>query len=136
MTMALHLVPCQKINPIWPLVDSVIDDACKYNGSRYNASDVLAELMRSEKQLWLAGDDEIKGVIITGTIQFPQIKCCMIDICTGRDLHEWSHMLPQIENWARQQQCGQMFFVARLGMEKTLKQHGYRKTHAFFEKDL
>lgn len=124
------------INDIWPVIELKIQIACQYNGNRYNADDCLRELLSGEKQLWLAIDKTIDGIAISQIIPFPRMKCCSIDICTGIGLEQWKSLLPQIEDWARKLHCSQMFFISRPGMEKALKDQGYKKTHVFLEKDL
>lgn len=130
----VKLIQAEHIPNYWPNIESRVVAACLYNGGRYSSEDCLQELLSKQKQLWLANDSE--GVIITQIIDFPQMRCCSIDICTGENLAEWGDLVSVIECWARNQECSQMFLIARPGMEKLLKQHGYLKTHSVFEKEL
>lgn len=130
----VKIIPIEHIPNYWPDVESRIVDACLYNGGRYSAEDCLNELLSKQKQLWLANNNE--GIIITQIIDFPQIRCCSIDVCTGSNFVAWGDLVSVIECWARNQDCSQMFLIARAGMEKLLRQHGYTKTHSVFEKEL
>lgn len=134
--MQLYLIPIDQINSYWKDIKQPIENACEYNGNKYNSNDCLVELLSGEKQLWLVLDTQIKAVVITCIMKFPQCKCCMIDICTGTGINEWVHLLKIIEEWAVLKNCREMFFIARLGMEKKLKEFGYRKTHSLLEKSL
>lgn len=134
--MKLHGILPTQINEVWDSIEADVQLACEYNGSRYNSDDCLDELLKGEKQLWLVIEHSIKAIVITQIISFPRIKCCGIDICTGIGLQQWKSLLPIIEDWGRKQDCRMMFLCARPGMEKALKDQGYKKTHVFLEKEL
>lgn len=130
----IALIPTAKIPECWPMIEERIAAACMYNGGRYGSDDCLEELKSNQKQLWIV--HEGSGIVITQLIDFPRMRSCSIDVCTGNNLDAWSNLLGVIENWARAQGCAQMFLIARPGMEKLLKAHGYVKTHTVFEKEL
>lgn len=135
--MTAILIPPEELPKVWENVRPWISAACGYNGNRYTAEDSMQEIARGEKQLWLAAIEDITiGVAITAIMEFPQKRCCIIDICTGERFGEWSYLIQNVEEWAKQKGCEQMFLIARPGMEKLLKDHGYLKTHSVFEKEL
>lgn len=134
--MHIGLVRPEDVNTYWNQIQQLVEDACQYNGGRYSSQDCLEELLEGKKQLWLIFDGSIKAIVITVIIPFPQKKCCMIDICTGSGLSGWLELLVIIEQWAIENSCQHMFFVARPGFEKCLKAFGYVKTHVFLEKSL
>lgn len=135
--MTAILIPPSELPQVWESVRPWISAACGYNDNRYTVDDALHEIENNEKQLWVVkSNNTLSGVFITALMNFPQKKCCIIDICTGENFSEWAHLIVNVENWARAQNCKQMFLIARLGMEKLLKNHGYSKTHAVFEKEL
>lgn len=135
--MMAILIPPHELPKVWEFVRPWISAACGYNGNRYNAEDSMQEIRAGTKQLWIAEiDQSIVGVVITALMNFPQKKCCTIDICTGEKFSEWGDLVNEIEKWAILNECNQMFLIARPGMEKLLKEHNYIKTHTVFEKEL
>ncbi len=120
----------------WDFVSPLLKAACEYNGGRYSIEDCVKEILSGEKILWIAKDEEMHGIAVTGIMQFPNKKCAIIDICTGKNLEKWGHHISLIEKWAKNNACDQMFLITRPGMQKILEINNYRKTHLFFEKDL
>lgn len=134
----MHFLTGIQINElaaIWPTIYGLVSDACEYNNGRYIAEDYYYDLAQGQKQLWLINNESsLKAIVITEIAIFPQMKCCVIDICTGDTLAEWIGLLSIIEDWAKTQDCKQMFFHARPGFERKL--NNYKKTHVILEKNL
>ena len=132
--MIAGLVEISRIDSEWDEAKSWVKAACKYNGDRYTSEDYYDFLMAGKKQLWLVKNGPICAVIITEIALFPQMKCCVIDICTGEGMAHWGHLHSMVEDWARDLGCRQMHLHARPGMRRLLDD--YRQTHIILEKNL
>lgn len=134
--MKAYLVGTHQINEAWSTVEPLITAACEYNNNRYKSEDYLKALIAGHKQLWVAISGGLKGIAITYIDDFPQKRCCIIDIFTGDGLEELLEYLPVIEAWAKENRCVQMLAATRIGLSRKLKSHNYRTTHALLEKDI
>ena len=91
--------------------------------------------------MWIVWDkdkntiqEKYNGVCITEIIQRTLKKVCHIFIMTGKNRQKWQHLVKNIEDFAKDQQCDQLELIARPGWEKILKQFNYKKTHVVLEK--
>ena len=66
----------EEVEKVWPLVESLVQKACKTNGG-YNAEHVLDYLKKGTMQLWVAIDEQTNTVIcccVTELRQYPNFK--------------------------------------------------------------
>ncbi len=85
--------------------------------------------------LWVVWDGTVRGIVGTEIHTVPSGKhICSIRFCTGRGAKDWTHLLSEIEAWARDNDCARIDMLARKGWAKHLPE--YRLTHVQLEKDL
>jgi len=115
---------------IWP---DVIEYLRKVPLPGYRLEDVLAQLLRQEAQLWVAGDPAMAAVV-TELQQLPTMKVCAMWLCGGENMLEWwEPMESTIRSWAEDNGCSAVEIIGRPGWEKLL---GYRKTHSVMRLEL
>ncbi|MGH6933294.1 MAG: hypothetical protein ACREEE_12780 [Dongiaceae bacterium] len=129
-------VPAALVDGVWPLVERLIDQACRRGRGKETSEDIQNALMARDLQLWLLWDGSPKGAVVTEIVRHPRKTCCRIRICTGRGREDWQRHIAVVERWAKSQGCAAMELIARPGWSRLLKDHGYAVTHLFCEKEL
>ena len=139
--MELVFIPKDNIDDVWQMVENPIKEALSYSGNHHNSEFVLNTLKKGKFQMWIVWDkdkntiqEKYNGVCITEIIQRTLKKLCHIFIMTGKNRQKWQHLVKNIEDFAKDQQCDQLELIARPGWEKILKQFNYKKTHVVLEK--
>lgn len=120
---------------VWPLVRDLVRRVCERSEGRYAEEPIARHLLAGDWQLWVVWDGSVRAIVITELYtDVSGIKCCMIRVCTGHGARDWSHLLEDIEEWARREGCAKLDMLARKGWAKHLPD--YRMTHVMLEKDL
>ena len=132
-TYLVHVKPDQVDNAS-PICLHLIKQSLS-DDSSYSIDDVLDELREGKAQLWLGvRDNKVQAILVTVINTHPCAKDCLIWLCAGNNRENWTHLLPQIENWAKAHGCDAMVVRGRRGWEKVMKD--YKKTHVILEKKL
>lgn len=133
--MALQKVPVEHVAAVLPHVVGRLQVIVDRSGERYTVASVAELLMRGEFQLWIIGDEAIKGVVLTELFFAPSGKKIMgIRAATGDAAEGWLHLMPELEAWARHEGCHSVEAIARKGWARRLSD--YKMTHVILEKDL
>lgn len=135
--MRLCPAPADRIPGIWAEIRDHIAGACEFSGGKYAAGDILKALLARNMQLWLVVDgDRVAAIVLTEIASYPRFKVCKLLACTGEARETWTHLIGEIEAWARAQGCAVLESIARPGWERVLKPLGYTRTHVVLEKRL
>jgi hypothetical protein len=51
-------------------------------------------------------------------------------------MKKWVHVMDEIANWAKSEECTHVESWARPGWERVLKQYQFKKTHVLLERKL
>lgn len=100
----------------------------------YDVDHVKPLLEDGSWQLWVMGEDDLEGVVLTEIQKFPKAKVLIIRGVAGKRLYRWIGHLRNIEEWGRSKGCDRARAVGRLGWERVLKD--YRKVQVHMEKSL
>jgi hypothetical protein len=135
----VHFVPIPtthaELNKAYPLWFPFLADISRR--SKEPVSDLLAQIARLEVELALIWDGE-KAHALVG-IRYRQRGDEVVgEICwlTGKGMHNWRHLLPEIEQYLTRRGCNEIKPICRPGWAPFLKQHGYHITHLMMEKKL
>jgi len=125
------------VRDAYPLVRDLMRKVCARSRGRYSEAEVARKLLSGDWQLWVVWNGAVKAIVVTELyLDVSGIKCCMIRVCTGYGAKDWTHLIADIEQWARVEGCRKLDMLARPGWGELLKPGGYRKTHILLEKDL
>lgn len=131
----LQAIPPQHLGEVFPLVAPLMEKIVERYQGRFSIPGMLEHFARAEWQLWVVWDGSVRAIV--GTELYREVsglKCCKIQFATGREAAGWTHLLGQIEAWARDEGCARMDMIARKGWAKHLPE--YKMTHIWLEKDL
>jgi len=113
----------------WTKAAPLIEKALKHQNS-HSLDDIKDAILEDYAQLW----NGINSVIVTEIINYPHKKECRIWLAAG-DKHELTkEMLPEVEKWAKIQNCTTVSVVGRKGWMRVLKD--YKQPHIIIEKEL
>ena len=131
---------------MWPaslmhkLPDRIVSDilsAMHYSNGERSFSDLIHEIARGEKQIWVhSTDDEFNATVVTQVSQFPSKKTCEILYLGGDKAVEFVTDISAIEDWAREQGCDDIQAIGRRGWVKALAPLGYSERYTITGKAL
>lgn len=134
----------QRIHPtvlegIWPLVDKYVREATSRSAGRYDVASIFNGIFDERFQLWVVLDTEkdnrVRACIVTQLLQYPTgLRAADIIIATGESRKEWIHLYPELEDWARDQDCGLFQMFARKGWAREFPSH--KLSHVLLERAL
>ncbi len=134
MTCQLFWVPPGNLAEVWPKVEPLIREAMR-RGNLSRFSDVVQSLADGHSTLWVAcEDDKIIAAAVVRLVETEWRRVCLIVALGGKDSRKWLHFEPEIERWAREQNCSAMRIMGRKGWVKVLP--AYRVTRIVLEKEL
>jgi len=133
--MQISLVPPNRVDEVWPLVEKYLDGAADYTYGRYKVDDIHVAITDYGFNLWIAYDEEeIKGAVVTNMVIYPRKKFLSMVFCGGIYLMEWKDlMLKTLQKYARDAQCDGLEATARLGWTKVFKADGHKSLWQTFE---
>jgi type II secretory pathway component PulJ len=141
--MELVRIPTQELDKVWSLIEKDIRKALLYSGQLTDSDFVLETAKQNKFQIWILWDkkrrkaiDKYFGVVVTEIMERKLGKVCHIFIMTGRQRLKWQHLISDIEEFARKENCLNMELIARPGWKKVLNQFGYKPTHIVLEKEI
>lgn len=121
----------------WDLVKDEIAKALDEAGGRVSADDIYERIQDKRIQLWALHNDQIKAVMTTEIINYPQMRCVCIYTVTGENMHEWLDTLIQtINDWGAGLGCHAIEFCGRKGWEKVLEPKGFGQTNVFMTRPI
>lgn len=133
--MALQKVPLEHAARVLPHVIGRLQAVVDRSGERYTVASLAELVMRGEFQLWVIGDEQIRGVVLTELFFAPSgKKVASIRAATGDAAEGWLHLLPELEQWAKSEGCHVVEAIARKGWARRLTD--YKLTHVVLEKEL
>ena len=136
--MKITLVPPENVFEVWPDIREYLEPAVETSHGRWTLEHLIAVLCNGRSQLWIAFDEErIWGALTTEISQNPGKRGLSMHFLGGTSLEQWyPSMLEHVTNHGKNMNCSAIEGTARFGFWKFLKQDGFDKTSAFYEKSL
>lgn len=135
-SFVLREYPSENIEAIWEHAKTFVERALD-RGSIYSLSEVLCGLIIGEMQLWTWADkkDEtnIKAAMVTAIQEKDGKRWCLLLTVGGGNMEEWLHHLPDLEGWARLNDCHEMQIYGRIGWSRVT---GYTVDYTKMSKGL
>jgi len=134
-------IPARYIDDVWDKCAEYVEMGLNKAQEEMDKHDIYFFLKEQEMQLWVVYDEDndkqIKAVVTTQIINYPQKKVCRIVTLGGEGMDEWvSQVLEILEEWSIEQRCDSMETVCRKGFIKKLKGFGYEQTYTILGKEL
>jgi hypothetical protein len=128
-----------QLHPLWPSIIACLQKYCDRFPYDENVAHIIARLAAGRNQLWLTVDEQeqVVGVIITEirNIEPTGAKRLVYTEAGGSRLDESIHLMPQIEEWARQVHNVKEFdLIGRRGWAPFVKPHGYEPEAVVYRK--
>jgi hypothetical protein len=141
--MELVRIPVKELDKVWAIVEKDIKNALAYSSQLTSSDFVLNKTKEGKFQIWVLWDktkptsvEKYFGVVVTEIIKRQLGKVCHIYIMTGKQRHKWQHLVKDIEQFAKDEECQMMELIARPGWKKVLNNFGYNMTHVVLEKKI
>lgn len=108
-----------------------IEAALEYSGGTHLFKDVEAGLTKGTLQLWPAP----QGCIVTEIVVFPRKRVVNVFL-GGGELEQIMEMHGDVIEWAKSQNCVALTMHGRMGWNKPLGKHGWKRQFASYIKDF
>ena len=132
-----------KIEEYWNLVDFMLREGLKYDGSPMNIEDLKENLLDGSFQLFMMfGSDDgekykVFGVFVTRIMELPNFRQCEVILLKGEKRELWQdEAADAIENLAIQENCKKIAVHARPGWKNFLKSKGLEVKRYLYTKEL
>jgi hypothetical protein len=133
--LQLQQVPVQYLGAVLPHVTHWLASVVERSGRRYTFPILVEMIARGELQMWLIGDDNPRGIVITELYYAPSgLKFAAIRAAVGEGAEGWMPLISILEEWAKAEGCVGIDALARKGWARRLPD--YKLTHVFLEKEL
>lgn len=126
----IHGVPSVYADVVWPLVESWIAAACEYADGLITADDILKEIIRAERQLWVIEMDGMPVAAATTRIDVHPTGVRVLSIPTmgGKGMDAWlGPWVDTLRRYAKEQGCKGIEASGRRGWTRALKKHGWQE---------
>lgn len=133
----LLYVPLALLDPLWPRLAPLIEQARAYSCGEYELEDVRALVAAQKGQLWgVVGEEGIAGAIVTKIIEYPRVRALHVLYLAGRDFDTWEQPHAALEGYAREQGCSEIHLTGRAGWARKLSARGYSEQYRTLRKAL
>lgn len=133
MDSQLLPIPYNRIDDVWPRVETMLKLAVRRCNGRYLLEDVRGFLESKDMVLWVSvRNKEVEACAVTEIIQYKRKKMCAVRIVTGKNKYHWVGLEQGIADWAKSIGCDGMEADARKGWVKIFKQ--YQSPHVKLER--
>ena len=117
------------------MVQGLLESVVERSNGRYSVPGMLQRFATKDWILWIVWDGSVRAVLATELYHdISGMLCCTIRFATGKGAAGWTHLLSEIEDWARANGCQRLDMLARKGWAKHLPE--YTMSHIMLEKDL
>ena len=108
----------EQIPEVWDRVRRHIQRGIE-RGCRYSLGQIYDGLCASQFQLWTSIDDggDIEAALVTAV---QEDRTCLLLVCGGENMTEWSKWLPVVEGWAQDKGCTKLLIRGRIGWARQL----------------
>lgn len=121
----------------WPRVEPFIEELARASQGRFEPMDYARGILTNMMQLWLATDEgQVLGVMLSEIIGYPHRREVNLFAATGTNADRWIGLMPQVEQWARDEKCFLLKATCRMGWERLLRDSGFTRSHVIVEKVL
>lgn len=132
----LRQVPVPYLANVWPDIASWIASVVERSEGRWSVEMMATQFLNGTWQLWVVWDGAAVAAVI-GTEVYTEgtgMTLARVVFTTGVGAAKWSHLISEIEDWARGQGAVKLEMMARKGWAKHLQD--YKMSHVLLEKDL
>jgi hypothetical protein len=136
--MKISLVPLEYASTAWNQARHWLEPAVEIANGRWTMEHLCAAVMMGNTQLWIAFDDEkVWGAVTTEVTRYPARTMLSMHFLGGESFEDWyGDMLDNLTRYAKDAGCDGIEGIARFGFWKWLKDDGFNKTSAFYEKEI
>jgi hypothetical protein len=123
-------VPRDRAADFWPHVEKLIDKAYKF-ADEPMPTDLVDQLSRGERQLWIAWDGRrVIAAALTRIVQLRSCRACHLSSLGGieGERGRWVHLISLIESFAEQEGCTRVLIEGRKGWKRILKRYRHVRT--------
>ena len=137
--MRLILVQRDNLFLAWPEALPYIQSALEFN-AEYAVNDILTLLTDNALSLWMFYNDEERkamGAMITEVLRHPRTTMMSIVLLGADDFEKVvSPLFDEFIEYASSIGINTIESLSRFGMERLLKDKGFKKTYVILRKDL
>jgi hypothetical protein len=111
---------------LWPQVKESIAEALLGDCGRITVEDIKDAVEARKMQLWAIHDGQIRAVIVTELLNYPQLRILRVVTVSGTGMDKWLDLLEDtLTSWGREHGAQAIEFSGRKGWERVLSKRGF-----------
>ena len=119
----------------WGAILPFLERALEYCDGEITAEDLSIFTSQGLMDVWVACEKEkIWAVAVTEIVQYPRTRVLRLVCLSGEDIKTWKHFDAHIERYAFLQGCKMIEGFTRPGMEKLVRELGWRRRFVVLRK--
>lgn len=108
-------IPQASIEPIWPRLDGVFEEACKHSRGTLTKDVIKARALAGNCTLWIAADNsdtEVTASCVTSEVSFPGgLRAMFVELLGGKVKYDIFDFRTTLEKRAKEDGCTGVFFM-------------------------
>lgn len=130
--MRLVAVRAEELDTILPDVLHFIERLEVESGHRITVDRFVSDIRSGHRQLWLGCDTDIRTIAMTEVADDTK-STVRLTHCAGDGPKDWVFLIEGIREWARQRGSEAFEVIGRVGWERFLKHHGFKRAYVVME---
>jgi len=110
-----------RLNQVWEMLEPMLMRIVDDSRGRFSFESLMQEIITHDLALWgVVGPKGLDAIVGTQlSVESSGLKTCTIRFVTGEDAKSWTHLIADLELYARQNGCSRIETWARKGWAKT-----------------
>jgi len=131
----IRQIPPRWLHVFWERVVPDLQRVVARTRGRWTVETIAEEVITGRWQLWIVWDGKISAVTATEIFtEASGMKNARAVFVGGRDMASWSHLIADLEDWARDNGCARFEMIISKGIARHFPE--YKMSHVLLEKDL
>ena len=131
-------MPWWQAENYWPLIEPWVTRALSHGGMVSSSNDILSDILNRKLTLFVVHDDAgaVTGFAATRVENYTRMRVLLVMLIGGRNLRDWKHLHPLLEEEARRLNCTAIEGYGRKGWERVAQSLGYKPLTITYRKTL
>lgn len=132
----IYGVISEELDKWWDLAVPHLEAALARGLGEYAIEDIKEMCKEKQAQLWLFGDEELKGAFVTKVNNYPQLKVLLVLLMGGTDYRKFEEEIDELLNgFGKDKGCRYIEFFGRKGWGNFLKAN-YKEQVRMYTKEI
>lgn len=137
IAFAMRVCDPNELPKLWPQLEPLVVEACKWSGGQYNARGVVDAVLSGEYRLIVFEDDagKVRGMMFACVSVYPTgVQILDITLASGEAMKSWLPNQIALDAYAKENSCASIRMIGREGLQRFLT--GWKRTAIVLEREI